>query len=52
MEDFEERLESELAKLPFVPHFDDGQYNDGYITGFEEGARWAENMNRSEFPDN
>lgn len=34
-------LEQELTKLPFTKHLDDGQYNDGQITGFELGANWG-----------
>lgn len=37
---FEKLLQEELDKLPFTKHLDDGQYNDGMITGFELGARW------------
>jgi hypothetical protein len=39
--EFEEALELELDKLPYTKHLDDGQYNDGKITGFELGARWC-----------
>jgi len=41
MENFEELLQKELDKLPYTKHLDDGQYNDGQVTGFELGARWA-----------
>ena len=41
MKNFEELLQKELDKLPYTKHLDDGQYNDGQITGFELGARWA-----------
>lgn len=41
MKNFEERLEDKLNKLPYEKHVDDGQYNDGVLSGFELGARWA-----------
>ncbi len=41
MENFEELLQKELDKLPYTKHLDDGQYNDGQVAGFENGARWA-----------
>ena len=41
MKNFEELLQKELDKLPYTKHLDDGQYNDGQLTGFESGARWA-----------
>jgi hypothetical protein len=41
MINFEELLQAELDKLPYVKHLDDGQYNDGQMAGFELGARWA-----------
>lgn len=34
-------LEEELNKLPYTKHLDDGQYNDGRLTGFELGAKWG-----------
>ena len=36
-------LEDELNKLPYTKHLDDGQYNDGVLTGFEFGATWGYN---------
>jgi len=44
MENFEELLQKELDKLPYTKHLDDGQYNDGQVAGFENGARWALNL--------
>jgi len=41
MKNFEELLQKELDKLPYTKHLDDGQYNDGQVVGFENGARWA-----------
>lgn len=41
MKNFEERLMKKLKELPFTPHLDDGQYNEGVIVGFEFGAVWA-----------
>lgn len=41
MKNFEDLLQKELEKLPYIKHLDDGQYNDGRIEGFELGARWA-----------
>lgn len=41
MSNFEERLQAELDKEPFVEGLDDGQYNDGQRVGFEAGARWV-----------
>jgi hypothetical protein len=38
---FEKKLQSELDKLPYEKHLDDGMYNDGQVAGFEIGARWA-----------
>lgn len=38
--EFEELLQNELDKLPFEKGLDDGQYNDGQLSGFELGARW------------
>lgn len=38
---FELELQKQLNELPYTPHLDDGQYNDGVITGFELGAEWA-----------
>ena len=40
-EKFMASLQSEINKLPYTKHLDDGQYNDGVITGFELGAEWA-----------
>jgi len=40
---FEQLLDAELKKLPYTKHLDDGQYNDGVLTGFELGARWSTN---------
>jgi len=34
-------LEKKLAELPYTKHLDDGQYNDGKVTGFEFGANWG-----------
>ena len=39
MKDFEKWLDDKLKELPYTKHADDGQYNDGRLTGFEEGAR-------------
>ena len=39
--DLDELVTSELNKLPYTKHLDDGQYNDGQIAGFELGAYWA-----------
>jgi hypothetical protein len=41
MKNFEERLSQKSKELPFTPHLDDGQYNEGVIVGFEFGAQWA-----------
>lgn len=40
-QEFNDNLQKELDKLPFVKHLDDGGFNDGRIYGFEIGARWA-----------
>lgn len=41
MKNFTHLLQKELEKLPYEKHVDDGQYNDGVLTGFEFGAIWA-----------
>ena len=41
MKTFDISLEGKLKELPYVPHLDDGGYNDGVIDGFESGAEWA-----------
>lgn len=41
MKDFEQRLKDRIEELPFTKGVDDGQYNEGIIDGFEDGARWA-----------
>lgn len=38
---FLSELEKRLELLPFTKHLDDGQYNDGVVTGFEMGADWV-----------
>ena len=47
-------LEDELNKLPYTKHLDDGQYNDGVLSGFELGATWGYNIakEKSENPIN
>jgi len=40
-EEFESTLKTELDKLPYEAHADDGMFNDGMLDGFELGARWA-----------
>lgn len=39
MNNFEERLQAELDKLP--KHEDNPSYSEGLGDGFEAGARWA-----------
>ena len=41
---FEKFLQTELDKLPYTKHLDDGSFNDGRVFGFEEGARWMKNQ--------
>ena len=48
MKNFEEKLKGELDKLPYTKHLDDGQYNDGVISGFELGARWVSSLQSGE----
>jgi hypothetical protein len=38
---WQQGLVAELDKLPYTKHLDDGQYNDGQMTGFELGANWG-----------
>lgn len=47
MKDFVKLLYDKLKELPYTKHVDDGQYNDGQINGFEEGAMWALNLFKS-----
>jgi hypothetical protein len=44
-----EGLEDVLNKLPYTKHLDDGQYNDGVITGFEAGAIWGYNRAKEKY---
>jgi hypothetical protein len=44
-----EGLEDVLNKLPYTKHLDDGQYNDGVITGFEAGAIWGHNKAKEKY---
>lgn len=39
--DLDELISYELQKLPYQKHVDDGQYNDGQLSGFELGAEWG-----------
>lgn len=41
MKTFEEALEEKLEEIPYTPHLDDGEYNEGVYDGFESGAEWA-----------
>ncbi len=38
---FQTALEAEINKLPYTKHLDDGQFNDGQVSGFELGAEFA-----------
>jgi hypothetical protein len=44
IDNFEDLLESEINKLPYIKHVDDGQFNDGQVSGFEQGARWCKEL--------
>lgn len=39
--EFEQQLQKELDRLPFIEGKDDGKFNDGRMYGFELGALWA-----------
>jgi len=36
----DKEIDREVRKLPYVRHLDDGQFNDGQMSGFEQGAKW------------
>lgn len=36
----EEDITKRINELPYTKHLDDGQYNDGVLTGFEMGTDW------------
>jgi len=40
-DNFEDLLQEQLDKCPYEKHVDDGMFNDGFVSGFESGARWC-----------
>jgi hypothetical protein len=41
---FADLLSEQIDKLPYQKHADDGGYNDGQITGFEQGTEWLRGL--------
>ena len=42
----DDELQERLDELPYTKHLDDGQYNDGVITGFEMGVEWVKERHK------
>ena len=38
--ELEEKLYKRINELPYTKHLDDGLYNDGQVSGFEQGAKF------------